>query len=488
MEVFTDTFVPTELADWWFRSQPCPACSAESLRPVANLGATQWLCASCGRCWLPTHGYLRAVDPWTLFNHFWHRIEQGPKEIWTFLDRGIAQAQVRASQARWEQGKALGSLDGIPVAVKDMIDVQGLPTTAASATRRHALPALHDAPIVALLRAQGAILMGKTNLSEFAFSGLGINPHFGTPTLRNAEGQECAPGGSSSGGALALAHGMVSLALGTDTSGSVRVPCAWNGLVGLRPSASRYPHGGVLPLAPALDVCGPMARSVADVIWLDAVLAGSGQPTADRAVSSGTPKLWVVEGLWQQDLDAQVERAFEDGLSRLQQCGWVIERRPQATMEAVMDLQAREGMLVSAQAARVHADLLRNPKALALVHAPVRERLLQAQALPAQAEDRLLEARAVLREQWKAEVGLQTLVVIPTTAGVAPLMSPLLAGGGAFSQANFRALRNTLPSSFLDAPSITLPLPGTRNPRLTERMSTLPYSVSACGSRRSKRR
>lgn len=401
----------------------------------------------------------RELDPWRLFTHFWQRIEQGPREVWTLLDREHAQAQARASQRRWEAGQQLGPLDGVPVAVKDVIDVAGQPTSAASLTRRHATAASQDAPVVQRLRAQGAILMGKTNLSELAFSGLGINPHFGTPLRSDAPEDAVAPGGSSSGSALALVHGMVPLALGSDTSGSARIPCAWNGLVGLRPSASRYPAGGMIALAPAMDVAGPMARNVQDLRWLDAAMAGEPMPEGHADGAWARPRLWVAEGRWLQDLDPIVERAFEAALATLQARGWTVWRQPHPVLEAAMELQAREGLLVSAQAARVHADLLADPQGLALLHAPVRQRLLHAQAMPADAEERLLLAREVLRARWQDSVGDHTLVVVPTTAGCAPALAPLLADDTAFAQANLRALRNTLPSSFLDAPSISLPVP-----------------------------
>ena len=126
------------------------------------------------------------VDPWTLFTHFWQRMEAAPAQIWTFRNYASAAAQAQQSQQRWLENRRLGPLDGIGVALKDAIDVAGEVTTMASATRLHAAPAAADAPLVQRLRAQGLVLMGRTNLSEFAFSGLGINPHFGTPALRNA--------------------------------------------------------------------------------------------------------------------------------------------------------------------------------------------------------------------------------------------------------------------------------------------------------------
>lgn len=407
---------------------------------------------------LATALHSHAISPWQLFHYFWKRAEQAPASIWTYLHYHTAAEQAQASQRRWETGQRLGWLDGIPVAIKDVIDVQGQITMAASMTRSHIPAAQTDAPIIAHMRAQGLVLMGRTNMSEFAFSGLGINPHFGTPALINAQGQACAPGGSSSGAAMALVHGLVPLALGTDTSGSARIPCSWNGLVGFRPSSGRYPSGGVYPLAPTLDVCGPMAHTVDDVRWLDACMAGDTLQEM-TAPNTAPPQLWIPQGVWLQDLDDAVARAWQAGLNMLRSQGWSIIEKPQPAMQAAMELQAREGMLVSAQAAQVHAKLLADPDSLALLHPPVRQRLQQAQTLPSGAEQRLLKARTDLQHQWNAEVGAGTLVIMPTTAGVAPELAPLCHDIAAFAAANMRALRNTLPSSFLGAPSVTIPLP-----------------------------
>ena len=179
----------------------------------------------------------------------------GPAFIAVTEERALREA--RASAARLRAGAPLGPLDGVPVAWKDLIDVAGVPTTAASALRRDAPPARADAPVVTRLAAAGMVCVGKTNLSELAYSGLGLNPHFGTPP--NPYGAARIPGGSSSGSAVAVALGVVSCAIGTDTSGSIRVPAAFCGLVGFKPSAARVDRAAIQPLAPSLDSVGPLA-------------------------------------------------------------------------------------------------------------------------------------------------------------------------------------------------------------------------------------
>src|SRR5215216_5741711 len=200
--------------------------------------------------------------------------------VFTSLTEERALREARASAARLRERAPLGPLDGVPVAWKDLIDVAGAVTTAGSALRRGAAPATADAPIVARLAAAGMICVGKTYLTELAYSGLGLNPHFGTPPNPCAPAR--IPGGSSSGSAVAVAAGVVPCAIGTDTSGSIRVPAAFCGIVGFKPTAARIDRAGVVALAPTLDSVGPLATSVADLVALDAALRGEAPPTLKR--------------------------------------------------------------------------------------------------------------------------------------------------------------------------------------------------------------
>ena len=187
-----------------------------------------------------------------------------------------ARQEAAASTQRWREGAPLSPLDGIPVCWKDLFDIAGTRTTAGSATRLDAPLATHDAGMVARLTQAGMVTIGKTNLSEFAFSGLGINPTFTTPALLATDGEEHVPGGSSSGAARAVAQGVACIAIGTDTAGSVRIPAAFSGVIGFRASRHRYDASGVFPLAASLDTLGPLCRSVRDAYALDVILCGSG--------------------------------------------------------------------------------------------------------------------------------------------------------------------------------------------------------------------
>ena len=184
-----------------------------------------------------------------------------------------ARAAADASDTRSKAGQSLGPLDGAVVSIKDLYDVKGEVTRAGSRVlAEEGLVAKADAPVVARLRAAGAAIVAKTNMSEFAFSGVGANPHFGTPG--NPFDRSRVPGGSTSGGAVAVADGMCEIAIGTDTGGSTRIPAALCGLVGWKPSQRRVPTDGAFPLSFTLDSIGPMAKSVAECALADAVMAG----------------------------------------------------------------------------------------------------------------------------------------------------------------------------------------------------------------------
>ena len=280
---------------------------------------------------------------------------RGVPGAFTRLTEERARREAAASAERLRAGTPLGPLDGVPVAWKDLFDVAGTPTTAASSLRRDAPPAAADAPAVARLAAAGMVCVGKTNLSELAFSGLGLNPHYGTPD--NPRGAGRVPGGSSSGSAVAVAAGVVAVAIGTDTAGSIRVPAAFCGIAGFKPSAARIDRGGLLPLAPTFDSVGPLAHDVADLIAVDAALRGvrNGDGTAE-----GAPPLRLVvpAGDLVDDVEPAVAAAFAAALDALGAAGARIERRPLAALDRTLALIAEHGGPVAHEAWRVHEALL----------------------------------------------------------------------------------------------------------------------------------
>ena len=239
-----------------------------------------------------------------------------------------AEAAIEAAEAmdRLREVKAAPSrFAGIPVSIKDLFDIRGQVTRAGSRALDDSAPADADATVVARLRRAGFIVIGRTNMTEFAYSGIGINPHYGTPkgTWRRDVGH--VPGGSSSGAAVSVADRMAHGALGTDTGGSCRIPAAYNGIVGFKPTQRRIPLDGAVPLSFSLDSVGPLARSVGCCAVLDAVLANEAivplQPRPIDGMRFAVPTTIVLD-----ELDDEVARSFERALETLSRQGARIER------------------------------------------------------------------------------------------------------------------------------------------------------------------
>src|SRR5712672_3119166 len=262
-----------------------------------------------------------------------------------------------AYDALRRHGAAPSLFAGIPVSVKDLFDVAGDVTTAGSIALRHAPPATRDATAIARLRAAGFIPIGRTNMTEFAFSGLGINPHYDTP--RNPYDRKTGriPGGSSSGAAVSVSDGMAMAALGTDTGGSCRIPAALCGIVGFKPTAARVPTAGTMPLSQTLDSIGPLAPTVACCAVLDAVLAGQAPGELEAFPLDGL-RLAVPQTLVLDGLDRDVSGAFAAALSALSGAGARIVDIPLRELAELAQVN-RKGGFVTAEAYAVHRPLIK---------------------------------------------------------------------------------------------------------------------------------
>ena len=366
-----------------------------------------------------------------------------------------AMAEALASDARWDAGRPLGPLDGVPVVWKDLFDLQDTPTTAGSATRRQAPLALEDASAVQRLAMRGCISLGKVGLSEFAYSGLGLNPHFGTPINRASVDGHRAPGGSSSGSAVAVAARMAWIGMGTDTGGSVRVPAAFNGLVGFKPSIGRFDKRGIFPLSETLDVPGPIARTVQDCAWVDAALRGRPlQPLHASAVaglSFVVPSNLVFDGI-----EPEARAAFEQLLERLRADGAHIVHRHIAAFDELAALTARHGTIAAAEGYFFHQTLVDGAQAQA-IDRRVLARLVRGTTMTALDLLTLQAARARLGRECAASLG-DAWMLCPTVVHVAPLVAPLDADDELFHRTNLRTLQNTLLGNFLDLCGVSLPM------------------------------
>ena len=242
------------------------------------------------------------------------------KRTFIHVDKDAALAAADAMDHLRKANAAPSPYAGIPVSIKDLFDIKGQVTRAGSRALEDSAPAEADAPVVARLRRAGFIVIGRTNMTEFAYSGIGINPHYGTPKSAWNRSVGHVPGGSSSGAAVSIADRMAYGALGTDTGGSCRIPAAYNGIVGYKPTQRRVPLDGGVPLSFSLDSFGPLARSVDCCAVLDAVLADEAvQPLQPRAVKG--MRLAVPTTIALDDLDADVAKTFERALETLSRQG-----------------------------------------------------------------------------------------------------------------------------------------------------------------------
>lgn len=364
----------------------------------------------------------------------------------------VAQQQADASARRHRQGVPTSSLDGMTVVWKDLFDIIGTRTTAGSRTREAAPLAARSAPIVEAANRAGLITIGKTNLSEFAFSGVGYNPHFGTPIIPHQTGDR-APGGSSSGSAVAVRHGIADVGFGTDTAGSIRVPAAFNGLVGYRASQARYDRSGIFPLAETFDTAGPIARTVQTCVDVDGVLRAH----APVAAAPLTALSFIVDTaiLNDEHVADAVKSNLVLRLRQLAHSGARVTERSLKTPTEVLKLIAQVGWPGGFEAYRLHRETLASPAAI-LIDPRVAIRLRTAGELPSERYQFLLTERHRLQHQIKHELDGANLV-IPTVAHAAPLLAPLIEDRDLFAKTNLATLRLTMIASFLDMPSIAMP-------------------------------
>ena len=373
-----------------------------------------------------------------------------------FIDVLAARArrEAAAAAARLRAGRPLSPLDGVPAAWKDLFDVEGRTTTAGSLVLKSNPPSACDAPLLSAAVAAGLVTMGMVNMTEFAFSGIGLNPHYGTPRNPHDLNVARSPGGSSSGSAVAVASGLVPVAFGTDTSGSVRVPASFSGLVGYKSSTGRYPMEGVFPLSRTLDSLGPLAHTVEDCVLVDAAVRGVLFPEARRLAVSDL-RFFVPDTLVFDGCEPAVRANFEACIDRLATAGVSVERRPMPAFTAIQELFARQGHVLGPEALHVHQKRIRGSDATRM-DGRVVKRLLMAEKMTAVDLVEVLQRRARLIAETNAAIG-DVIVAFPTTPHVAMPIAPLEASDEVFFQTNAQTLRNTMIGSFLDWCGVAIP-------------------------------
>ncbi len=352
-----------------------------------------------------------------------------------------------------KQGRAASPYAGIPFGVKDLFDVEGEVTTAGSVLLKSDKPAAADCDVIAKLRGIGFVPLGRTNMTEFAYSGVGLNPHYGTPSSVYGRSERRIPGGSSSGSAVAVADDMVSFSLGTDTGGSCRIPAAFNGIVGFKPTASRISRRGVYPLSESLDSVGPIANSVECCAVLDGIMVGeAAKPLTVRPLKGmkiGILATFVLEGL-----AAAVAEDFERSVSKLSAAGADVT---DVAFAALLELPnfLKNGGILAAEAFAHH-------KAMIADHSDrydprVVGRIRFGGNISASELQELYRGRASMISGFAAAAKGYDAIICPTVAIQAPRIAELETDDE-YRRLNLACLRNTSVFNFLDACAISLPM------------------------------
>jgi len=373
--------------------------------------------------------------------------------VFTRVFDQIAREQAVASDERRAAGHALSMIDGVPICVKDLFDVAGYTTMAGSVVLSDWVPATEDAVIVQRLHAAGAIVVGTTNMTEFAYSGLGLNPHYGTPLSPWDRATGRIAGGSSSGAAAAVADGMAVAAIGTDTGGSVRIPAAFCGVVGYKPTASRIDMRGALPLSLSLDSIGPMSHSVTGCAWLADIMAGDPVRTPSSISIKGL-RLGIPNQLVLNDMDETVSASFTAACRLLADEGVEIIAMDLPELDELATINSAGGY-TAAQAWMWHRELLSHRQSQ--YDPRVAIRIMRGAALADDYLKTLDAQRANWIERVKHRISSVDALLMPTVPIVPPELSRLEAEDDHYSKTNLLALRNPSVVNFFDGCAVSLP-------------------------------
>ena len=395
------------------------------------------------------------ITPVEATDYFLDRIAKtADKAIFICMVEDRARREAAESAKRYARGEARGPLDGVPVAWKDLFDIAGTVTTAGSEVYRHAPPAKDDAPCVRFAAAAGLVSVGKVNMTEFAFSAMGLNPHYGTPrNPRNTKAHRV-PGGSSSGSAVAVASGLVPSAIGSDTGGSVRIPAAFNGIVGYKTAEGRIDKHGAFPLSTTLDTVGPLARTVEDCVLLEGALRGKRpDPIAPARISNlrfVVPMNVVFDGA-----EDAVVANFQLVVDALNHAGAVVNEKHLASFDDVQAVMRTHGYISAAEAYKIHKSLLDSPDC-ARIDPRVVSRAMRGAKMSAYDLLMLYDAHETLQRQVAGELD-GALLLMPTVAHTAPLVEPLERDVDLFHAVNIKTLRNTMIGNMLNLSGFAIP-------------------------------
>ena len=363
-----------------------------------------------------------------------------------------------AADQRRKAGATLGPLDGKIVSIKDLFDISGEATTAGSLLRANDPPAARDAIVVERLRRAGAVILGKTNMTEFAFTAIGTNPHYGTPG--NASDPNLIPGGSSSGAGVSVAEGTSEISIGSDTGGSVRIPAALNGVVGFKPTARRIPLSGAFPLSPTLDSVGPLAASVADCAAADAVMAGEAFPTP---LEGAGLRVGIPRGRLFEHTEPEIAEMFERSIRKIELTGARIVDFSIDDLLLEMREATKAASIAAIEGAEIHADWLAEGAATP-VDVRMSGPLSRAASISATVYIRTLRRRTALVAAMAQRLSTIDVLALPTTPIAAPTIASAMASEASSNRTEALLLRNTQVANQFDLCAISLPMPMAARP------------------------
>ena len=366
-----------------------------------------------------------------------------------------ALSEARASTKRWEPKSPISCLDGVPIAWKDLIDMEGEVSRAASILFKDAKPAPNDAPLVSKASAAGMVSLGRLNMTELAYSGVGYNPHYGTPKNICSNEVHYVPGGSSSGSGVAVGGNFVPIAIGSDTGGSVRVPAALNGVVGYKSSEGRYETKGVIPLSRTFDTIGPLAKCVSDCIEIDKIFRPNNYIGNFNDIKD--PIFYYPKSIVLDDLEEAVKAAFFAALDNLVGAGYALQAVDLECFKDAFALMERSGTIVARDAWEEYQEKLTDE-----VRGKIDERVV----------DRILKGSTMTSSDlvelhWLRRKGMTEIIqkvgsgflLMPTVPILAPELKPLIDNKELFHEINLKLLRNTTLGNIFNLPGVSIPIP-----------------------------
>lgn len=376
------------------------------------------------------------------------------ERVFTRLNEDSAKAAARAYDTLRAAGQSVYPFAGIPISVKDLFDVAGEITSAGTKVFADDAPATHDAPVMRRLRQSGFIFIGRTNMTELAYSGLGMNPHYGTPLNPHDRDSRRIPGGSSSGAAVSVTDQMAMAGIGTDTGGSCRIPAALCGLVGFKPTASSIGMKGIKPLSKTLDSVGSLAVDVASVSALHMIMSGQRRPDREpidlKGLRLGLPQAVVLD-----DLDRQVAQDFDRALRIVSKAGARVIETPMSCWNAIAEMNALGGFAAAEAFAAYRSELLHHETDF---DPRVAHRIQRGTEQTAADYIDLMQARSELIHQFHRAASDFDAVLFPTVPTVAPLLGPLEEDDILYGSTNLLMLRNSSTINMCDGCSVSIPM------------------------------